>query len=342
MYKKLFAISILLSVFFISCNKESFINQPGNLVPKTVIEDLTLPYIMINGAKLHSQAFGHEDSTLIICIHGGPGANYRYLLNCKSLADKGYRVVYYDQRGSGLSERFPEEWYANFGSNTVEKVFYDDLNGVIKHYKTHENQKVVLIGHSWGAMLATGFTGKNPTMVDGLIIAEPGGLKWDDIMTYIGNSLSYGLWSEAFNDITFVDQFVSGKKNQHAILDYKYMMMGATNTITGDIKSDIGDNSIYYKNERGGAVINLAMAKAGQTYEPDLSANIDQFHKKTLFIYSGNNQAYPDSWAQKIAAVFTNKELLKVDGVGHSGMFDQINTWTNITEPKVIEYLNNL
>ncbi len=50
---------------------------------------------------LHSEAYGHPDSTIIVCIHGGPGGDYRYMLNFKDLADYGYRVVFYDQIGSG-------------------------------------------------------------------------------------------------------------------------------------------------------------------------------------------------------------------------------------------------
>lgn len=63
-----------------------------------------------------------------------PGASYKYLLNCKSLADKGYRVVFYDQIGSGLSQRFPYEYYTKFQADAVNKVFYDELRGVINKF----------------------------------------------------------------------------------------------------------------------------------------------------------------------------------------------------------------
>jgi proline iminopeptidase len=336
----LFVVAICFLVM--SCQKELNVYEPGNLMPKTVIEDLTLPSVTVNGAKLHSQAFGPVDGTLVICIHGGPGASYRYMLNCKSLADKGYRVVFYDQKGSGLSQRFPMNWYEthNDSESALEKTFYGDLRGIINHYKTFPTQKVVLLGHSWGGMLASGYTGKYPTDISGLIVAEPGGLKWDDVMEYIGNSRSFGLWSEALNDATYVDQFITGKENQHELLDYKFTLLGSDNSIVGDGASKLGANGVYYKGDRNGAVVNAAMFEMGTKHKPDLSEGISQFQKKVLFVYSGNNTAYPDSWAQKISAVYPNKEILKIPGVGHSGMLDQIDTWTRITEPKVIEYLN--
>ncbi|MFN3445338.1 MAG: alpha/beta fold hydrolase [Bacteroidia bacterium] len=332
----------LFTLLLCSCDKELFMETDGNLVPKTVDQNINLPSININGVKLHAQAFGPADSTLIICIHGGPGANFKYLLNCKSLADKGYRVIFYDQSGSGLSQRFSKEWYLKHGKNAVAEIFYKELKGVIDHYKTHMSQKVVLLTQSWGSMLATGYVGKYPNDVQGLILAEPGGLKWDDVMEYVGNSRSFKLWSEALNDVTYLDQFISGKENQHNVLDYKMALISTNNVIVGDLKSNLGANGIYYKSVRDGAIISAAMFEIGEKYKPDFSEGISQFNKKVLFFYSSNNQAYSDSWAEKISSVYLNKEVVKVNGVGHSGMFDQIDTWTNLTEPKVIEYIKGL
>lgn len=332
----------ILSGCFFSCSKERYIDEPGNLVPKTVDQDPTLPSISVNGALIHSEAFGPEDSTLIICIHGGPGGDYRYMLNCKTLATKGYRVVFYDQRGAGLSQRFPKSWYAAQKEEGINKIFYDELRAVIGHYKTHSSQKVILLGQSWGAILATGYVGKYPNEISGLIAAEPGGLKWDDVIEYVGNSRSFGLWSEALNDATYIDQFLTGKEDQHEILDYKSSLLGSTNEIVGDVGSDLGTNAPAYVASRSGAVVNVAAFELGQDVKPDFSAGISNFSTKTLFIYSSNNKAYPDSWATRISSVYPNKEIFKAQGVGHSGMVDQVNFWTTTMEPKIIAYIQSL
>ena len=164
------------ALLFFSCTKERLINEPGNLVPLTVDQDPGLPSITVNGVMLHSEAYGHPDSTIIVCIHGGPGGDYRYMLNLKDLADYGYRVVFYDQIGSGLSERFPKSSYTSLGTGALDMI-YDELSGVIAHYRTHPNQKVFLIGHSWGAMLATAYAGKYPNAIQGLAIAGTRGIE---------------------------------------------------------------------------------------------------------------------------------------------------------------------
>src|SRR5829696_1711314 len=125
MKKAKFCIPLL--ICFISlygCIKENFITEEGNLVPKTVENDLSLPSISVNGTVLHAETYGNPDSAMVVVLHGGPGADYRHLLNCKELASGGYYVVFYDQRGSGLSKRHSKSSYSI-------QLMQDDLNAVI-------------------------------------------------------------------------------------------------------------------------------------------------------------------------------------------------------------------
>ena len=207
-----FILAIISILMLGACSKERKINEEGNLVPKTVDQDTSLPSISANGTQLHAEAFGNPDSALLIILHGGPGSDYRYLLNCKAFANQGYRVVFYDQRGSGLSKRHPKNSYSL-------QLMSDDLSAVIAHYRTSPTQKVFFLGHSWGAMLATIYINQYPTRVNGVILAEPGGFIWKDVTDYIKRSRSIKFTSELLNDIFYVDQFITGKESEHAMLD---------------------------------------------------------------------------------------------------------------------------
>lgn len=331
----LFLTFLVISFTFFHCAEERLIDEPGNLVPLTVDQDSRLPAIKVNNALLHSEAFGHPDSTLVICIHGGPGSDYRYMLNCKQLADYGFRVVFYDQLGSGLSQRFPRQYYLNRGAEALD-LFYEELSGVIAHYRTSPAQKVYLLGHSWGGMLATGYTTRHPQAVQGMVVCEPGGLKWADINTYVSSSREFSLWSELFNNLTYKDQFLSAKKDQHNVLDYQAAILTSNNKNTADL--DAAENGFW----RLGAVISEAMFEVGKTYEPDLSKGIEQFKLPVLFFYSSLNKVYTTLWAERVSIVYPRVELIQVPGVGHSGIVSDRSAWEKTTLPAILNYFNTL
>ncbi|MEO1668286.1 MAG: alpha/beta hydrolase [Chloroflexota bacterium] len=135
-------------------------------LPATVAEDDTLPQITLDGVRFHTEAFGDPANPTVIVLHGGPGGDYRYLLPLQALADD-YHVVFYDQRGTGLSERVGVE-------QLTLQVMVDDVGRMIDHYS--DDSPVMLIGHSWGAMLAAAYTEQHPETVTKLVLAEPGAL----------------------------------------------------------------------------------------------------------------------------------------------------------------------
>ena len=135
----------------------------GATLPRTVDQDRTLPAVELAGYRFHAEAFGEPGKPVLIVLHGGPGADYRYLLPLQALADD-YQVVFYDQRGTGLSPRVPAD------SITLDS-FVSDLDAFVEHYG--RGRPVHLVGHSWGAMLASAYAGAHPHKVTRMVLAEP-------------------------------------------------------------------------------------------------------------------------------------------------------------------------
>jgi proline iminopeptidase len=325
----LIAAAIISTLLIIGCTKGKLINEEGNLVPKTVDKDLSLPSVEVNGTQLHSEAFGNPDSAIIVVLHGGPGADYRSLLNCKEFAKQGYRVIFYDQRGSGLSKRHPKNSYSLH-------LMYDDLSGVINYYKKSPTQKIFLLGHSWGAILATAYINKFPAAISGVILAEPGGLIYNDIKDYIKRTRDINPARELFNDISYPDQFITGKEDEHAILDYKYALLA----IADGNKDNPTGNEARPPFWRFGKIVGDALTEIGDREKPDFTTNLNQYKTKVLFVYSENNKAYGLQHAQKIAAAFSNVQLFKVNGAGHDLLSFQTG-WNNFY-PVALTYLNAL
>jgi proline iminopeptidase len=325
--KMIYLTALVLTAVFWSCEKEVSPNQAGALVPQTVDQDPGLPSISVNGTQLHSETFGNPADPMVIYLHGGPGSDYRNAFNIKNLVNNNYYVVFYDQRGSGLSKRHSKDSY------TIQ-VMLDDLTAIIQHYRSSSSQKVFLFGHSWGAMLAAAYINKYPGAVNGAVLAEPGGLTWEQVKEYSEKTRRIKLFRESINDALYTDQFLTGEENEHVLLDYKMALASASSFAKNNEEGIEGPSPFWRK----GAVLYNRLFEIGKDEGFDFRNNLSQFNTKVLFLYSENNRAYDDAYALKLSAAFPKVQLSKVNGTGHEMICFK---WDNVSA-LVVPYLNSL
>ena len=101
----------------------------------------------------------------LVVAHGGPGCTHDYVDSFKDLAEHGWPVVHYDQLGNGRSTHLrgidPGFW-------TVA-LFLDELDNLLRHLGIGQ---YVLLGQSWGGMLAAEHGVRQPEGLRGLVIAN--------------------------------------------------------------------------------------------------------------------------------------------------------------------------
>ncbi|MDQ8010862.1 MAG: alpha/beta hydrolase [Flavobacterium nitrogenifigens] len=114
------------------------------------------------GQNLYVKTYGNEKNKPIIFIHGGPSGNATLFegTTAQKLADQGFYVIAYDRRGEGRSV----DPNAKF---TYEEAF-QDLNSL---YKKYNLKKAIILGHSFGGLVATLYTNKYPKNVSALVLA---------------------------------------------------------------------------------------------------------------------------------------------------------------------------
>jgi proline iminopeptidase len=151
-------------------------NTPKHPIPATAEDDPSVPHVTIQNITFHAETFGNPENPVVIVIHGGPGGDYRNLLILKALAEDGYFVVFYDQRGSGLSPRVPKE------DLTFESSI-EDLNRIVNYYS--QGREVGLIGHSWGGIMTAYYLAKYPEKVARAVLAEPGVLTTEEFQEFV-------------------------------------------------------------------------------------------------------------------------------------------------------------
>jgi len=101
-------------------------------------------YATVPGGKVYWRKFGSGAKTPLLTLHGGPGSSHNYLLPLQALADE-RPVIFYDQLGCGKADA-PED----DGVYTIQRSV-DELDAVRAALGL---DRVVLLGHSWGALLA--------------------------------------------------------------------------------------------------------------------------------------------------------------------------------------------
>lgn len=120
-------------------------------------------FITTDKGKVWYEIVGKKNSIPLITVHGGPGYPHDYLEPLEDLSDE-RQVVFYDQLGCGNSQ-----WPSNKSFWSV-KYFVSELGKLIKQLDLKEYH---ILGQSWGAALAVGFTITKPRGLKSIILADP-------------------------------------------------------------------------------------------------------------------------------------------------------------------------
>jgi proline iminopeptidase len=131
---------------------------------------------MMKVSDLHTiyvEQSGHPKGRPVIFLHGGPGGgtspDYRRFFDPQH-----YRIVMFDQRGSGQSTPSAE---------LKENTTWDLVNDIEKIRKHLEIKDWIVFGGSWGSTLALAYAETHPDKVKGLILrgiflCRPSEIKW--------------------------------------------------------------------------------------------------------------------------------------------------------------------
>jgi proline iminopeptidase len=286
-------------------------DAPGNLVPKTVMEDSSLPAIEVNGARFHAQTFGDIAKPVIIFLHGGPGSDYRGMLrmaarqNGYSLADD-YFLVFWDQRGAGLSQRF--------GKSSLTIETYDaDLDAIIDKYSP--GRKVYLVGQSWGGMYATEYINLHPNRVAGAVLIEPGPLTGVTFERIKDDIRDPDLFSEWLNDLAWSSQFISA--DGHARMDYELLLGLKGSQPRFHQREDVDPEPVW----RLGAAVNRYLTEAGQNSKGvadyDFTSNLSRFTTPVLFMAGQLSEVLGESLQREQVKEYPSASLVVVPDAGH-------------------------
>ncbi len=289
-------------------------------VPATVEDDPTLPSVTIDGITFHAETFGDPANPVVVVVHGGPGGDYGYLLNLHDLKDD-YYVVFYDQRGAGLSPRVS-------AAELTLQSSVDDLHRIVSRYGN--GGPVRIIGHSWGAMLAAAYVGQHPDNVAQVVLAEPGAMDNADLARFNARQVQ-SAQSAAYYRLLLPTIFESLRldgPDSQAQVDYIYGKMSANFVNTAASGYGCEDQSITAVRPNVTVPPSRFGTTAYQTLfdiDNDLSPiadNAGNYQGDVLFIASECNSFIGVDFQREQMRHFPQAQLAVIADAGHE-MFSE-------------------
>lgn len=118
-----------------------------------------------DGHQVYWEACGNPDGRPALYLHGGPGSGFSPGQR-RFFDPDAYRIVLFDQRGSGHSRPLASDTDADLGTNTTQHLIADiealrDLHGA---------DKWTILGLSWGTTLALAYAQAYPEHVNALVL----------------------------------------------------------------------------------------------------------------------------------------------------------------------------
>ncbi len=119
--------------------------------------------LAVDGGAIWYKVSGGGNGIPVILVHGGPGFNSFYLKPLEALGDE-RTVVRYDQLGGGKSDGLADTTKMNIPHFVAE---LEALRAHLGYDKVH------IVGHSWGTMLAMEYYRAHPEHVVSLTLGGP-------------------------------------------------------------------------------------------------------------------------------------------------------------------------
>ena len=247
----------------------------------------TARYVLVDGTRIRYLDAGHGPP--VVFLHGLGASMYAWRKNLAAVASTGFRVIAFDNRGFGLSDK-PSAPYDNAAYAHLAIALMDSLR----------ISDAVLVGHSMGGAIAAEVAIEYPQRVRGLVLVGSAGLgtrepvffrvaRWPVVgpalLAFRGRGLTARLLKSTFSD---------PRKVTEADVDQYY----APVALSG-----------YARAFR---------AALRQFHFDGLEGRLDRIVAPTVVLWGEEDHWVPLGVGRALAAGITRSAFLSVPGAGHS------------------------
>ncbi|MDW3648823.1 MAG: alpha/beta hydrolase [Bacteroidia bacterium] len=266
----------------------------------------------------------------VLIVHGGPGIPYdQHWAGLDSLGQE-YRYYYYHQRGCGNSSRpfdkFPtSNFYENMKSLNEHLGLPAQIADIEQLRRILKQDKIVLMGHSFGGFIASLYALEFPERVEALVLITPAEVLK---MPSDGDGL-YGVVEKKLPE-EYVEEY---RSYMERVFDYsklfemseeelvvqnkefiRFYNLATNNSATGEVKGI------------GGWIQNACFLSMGMKH--DYSEALRNIKAPTLLMH-GKEDLIPLSSLQLYRENIPHAELIEIEGAGHFPFVEKPRLFSN-------------
>jgi proline iminopeptidase len=270
------------------------------------------------GIELAHFSVGNGRDVLI--IHGGPGEPFSQPMTGLEPLTNEFRFYYYDQRGCGDSTRPIDRFQSN---NVYQNMLTLDrtlglsaqIADIERIRRILGDDKLILIGHSWGGFLASLYAAEFPEHVEALILVSPANtlvMPQPDSSSDLFASVRANLPTEKQAEF---DKFMKEYMDFNALFQKSEADLVAMNGQFGKYYSEAIKIPLPAQGkEPGGWMVWAAYISMGQRhdYRPALrGVNVP------VLVIHGADDLQSESASRMYAETFPNAQFVTIEGASH-------------------------
>jgi proline iminopeptidase len=332
------------AAFAIACDADPPIGPPSDDAIHRSAHGFTAPrsdgfLTTPDGIALYYQVAGTGPDTTVV-LHGGPGLSMGYLVNNWDRLAAGRTVIYYDQRGGGHSDLLDLlallPAFAGDPNPPTAADMVADLEAVRMHFGL---ERLRLVGHSWGAMLAVLYALEHPGRVDRMVLANPAPVALDPFAAAFSQNLAARLSAEDQAAIgALIPEMLFGPDPVAACDAFLTISNRAYLADPANLANHRGSWCDVPEGAARQWLLTSQVVQASLGSDFDFRPELPALSVPTLVVH-GSGDPMPIGNAQAWAEI-QNAELLVLEDVGHypwleeaPGFFTAVNTFLRRADP---------
>jgi proline iminopeptidase len=263
-----------------------------------------------DSALIYYRTFGSGKPLLI--INGGPGMNSDGFEGLAKALSSGNLTIIYDQRGTGRSA------LPLLDSSTITmQLMIDDIEAI---RTTLGIERLSILGHSFGGMLASYYAALHPEHLDHLILSSSGGIDLG-LLKYAGTAINSKLSSEEKDSVHYwSDRIDAGDTSHYAQLERGRFLAPAY------VYDKAYVPVIAERLTHGNATVNQLIWSDLQRIHFDCSEQLRTLDRPVLII-QGKQDIIRTETAERAHRVLKHSRVVFLEHSAHYGWLDNANAY---------------